>query len=932
MHSFRIVLGFLWLVPSAGWTQPSREPDPRLQAGRQLQGQGEKAREQLQLTQAAHCFAQAAEAYQRAGEPRLAAAASQEVERLLPLTKQTIAVKAHITLLAVDRAEKQLVLVNSTNEVLVWNLEKGSVKHTLNIPIEKDDYLHWIGDAACTGDGSRLAVAGGRRLFQVWDLTTGMQLPGFGKVPYDADSVSFSPDDRYLIASGKDFVQVWESRSGKTVKLVDRLAKDNPWPRWPARRFDRVVPAPDAKRLLSFGADGAALLDMEKGPLLNLDRAAFLRDQIHFTPDGTKVVAAGRDGRVLVWDARDGKQLFVLEAKGKAEQPKIARLLLTRDQRCLVVPASSDDPARLWDLTKGTVLRDYPAPANQALAFNAEETVFFSAGPKTVGVWETATGKRRWYDWSPGVLMTKARFVDQGRKIIVWDEAAWRLPLKYSTTTVCAWAALNGRLLHKGSLPAGTDRVRVLDNGLCLMDRYVTASNPSHTVLQFRPAEAIRAETVEFPSLTLSADLPIRGVQCSPDEKFLAVWGNDAALQLWDLEGKVIRTFKARGDIRGALFTGNNGVAAWSKDNVVHHWDVESGKEHRLDLGAVVRGVRANGAGTRLLTWDEDYDIAWWDLTTGKRLHSFAHTRSILGVALDPARETALSWSLDGTARIWDLNKGRERVALAHEGAVEFAAWGPDGQVLTCQGSRVRIWKEGVAQPTHELNQTGVEGAQWSRDGKKVLTWGWEGDVKWWTLAPQPAFKAFKAWHGGTGGAMRAWLLQEETRILIVDTENRATLWEVDSGEWIADYPDPRKSWLSNVNSGYRDRSVGEAIGVSPDGRLILRGEVGVSIWDGKTGKLLAKVPRTASIRGVQFLQGNSRILVWGGSFDVDLWDLSRVTRQDTRSEQLLLRLELQTGQRLNQAGRLVPLSNRELREREVSMRKFGFPGMKMED
>src|SRR5262249_29684844 len=264
---------------------------------------------------------------------------------------------------------------------------------------------------------------------------TGKQVPGFGKVRYDIESASFSPDDKHLVAWGSDFIQVWDSRSGNTVHLVDRFAKDQRWPPWPSPRTHGET-APGAKRMLVFGEDveqlldikklppevrakvlrnrqavAAQLLDIEKGPLLDLDSKSFRQDQVHFTPDGSKVVAAERDGRVHVWDARDGKQLFVLDPGAKAGRPQIARLLLTRDQRCLAVPASGDAPARLWDLTKGTVLREYPAPANGALAFNADETLFFSSGGGEVGVWETQTGKKRWSVRLPGALPTRARFV-----------------------------------------------------------------------------------------------------------------------------------------------------------------------------------------------------------------------------------------------------------------------------------------------------------------------------------------------------------------------------------------------------------------------------------------------------------------------------------------------------------------------------------------
>src|SRR5262245_27180456 len=117
MRPFWLVVWLCCLVPPAAGAQPPADPSPASQLDHLWGGQGEKARDRLELTRAAHAFAQAAQAYRRAGDAGPARAALQEAERLLPLTEQTIAVKERITLAAVDRAEKQLVVVNSTNQV-----------------------------------------------------------------------------------------------------------------------------------------------------------------------------------------------------------------------------------------------------------------------------------------------------------------------------------------------------------------------------------------------------------------------------------------------------------------------------------------------------------------------------------------------------------------------------------------------------------------------------------------------------------------------------------------------------------------------------------------------------------------------------------------------------------------------------------------------
>jgi len=217
-----------------------------------------------------------------------------------------------------------------------------------------------------------------------------------------------------------------------------------------------------------------------------------------------------------------------------------------------------------------------------------------------------------------------------------------------------------------------------------------------------------------------------------------------------------------------------------------------------------------------------------------------------------------------------------------------------------------------------------------------VLTWGWERDVKWWTLAPQPTFKSFPAWERKpntaqwpVGGTVRAWALLDDRRILTLNSEYVAALWDTGSGKRLATFEDPLGHERRRIFFDYSKKRDHDVMAVSSDGRRFAKWDVGLSVWDAETGQPLAKVPHTAPIRGMQFLQGGSRVLIWGENGDIRLWDLPRPASKAARPEELLLRLELQTRQRLDDGGRLVPLSDREQRDRQEALRKLRAQGNK---
>lgn len=204
-----------------------------------------------------------------------------------------------------------------------------------------------------------------------------------------------------------------------------------------------------------------------------------------------------------------------------------------------------------------------------------------------------------------------------------------------------------------------------------------------------------------FPVQKLGGRLkPVHGVAMSQDGKLVLSGSDDGVVRLWDVEtGKEKKMEGHEGPVWCVAFLpGNQRCISGGSDRSVRLWDLSSGKMLKKFDGHddFVWGVAVSADGHQALSGSKDKTIRLWNLDTGASMRTYVgHQDGVYSVAFAKDGQRFLSGSADKTVRLWNLDSGNELYAFkGHTGAVHSVAAVPDGlRVVSASADKtVRIW------------------------------------------------------------------------------------------------------------------------------------------------------------------------------------------------------------------------------------------------
>jgi eukaryotic-like serine/threonine-protein kinase len=615
-----------------------------------------------------------------------------------------------------------------------WDPETG--KMLLSGPWSQDN---GVSSAHFSPDGTRIVTACDTSAW-LWDAQSGRQLTelkqqiGFGGVI----SAQFSPDGTRIVTTAWDRVRIWDAQSGKP--LADPLEHGS-------RLFAQFSPA--GNRIVTASDNGAARVwDAQSGrPLTKPMQHLSAVTAAQFSPDGKRILTATQGGTVRFWDAESGKLL-----PGPANQDnRVNSAQFSPDGNRIVT--ASGTVARVWDGQSGKPLTEpmqHDSVVNSAQFSPDGKRVLTASRDGTVRVWDALNGRPPLAEFFKNAGRLSAQFSPDGTRILtvsgdsarVWDARSHQpltAPVKHNNEVVCAQFSADGK-------------------------RIVTAS--ADTTARVWDAQSGRPLTDPLKHVAL-----VKSAQFSPDGKRVLTASFDSRAQVWDAQsGQPLLTapLQHSGPVNCAQFSpdGNRIVTA-SGDKTARVWDAQSGQPMAKPMQhqSVVNSAQFSPDGRRILTASEGQGAQVWDAQSGQPLMQLGVEAKLAQFSPDGKR---ILTATGNTARLWDAQSGQLLTApLQHTSAVSSAQFSADGKrIVTAAGTAARVWDAQTGELLMEPLSHGrpprpgefkpiadsatirgatvsgvifpVNSAQFSPDGKRVVTAADDGNVRVWDIAPSP--------------------------------------------------------------------------------------------------------------------------------------------------------------------------------------------------
>jgi WD40 repeat protein/serine/threonine protein kinase len=293
------------------------------------------------------------------------------------------------------------------------------------------DFVH---AAAFSPDGARVVTGSWDRTARVWDARTGAAIFTLKGDTDGVTSTSCSPDGtRILTGSHGLTAKVWDAKGSLENHTAEQAAEE---------RIDRVplqgrprdirlaIFSPDRTRMLTAGQDRRVRLwDARTGAeLFTLTGHTEVLTSASFSPDGTRIATAGYDGMVWVWDAAKGAEILVLKVDAK---PAYSPCFSPDGKR--IVAGAYDGTTRVWDASSGAdllTLRGHTGPVVSA-AFSADASrIVTGSWDHTAKVWDATSGAELLTLRGHTEYVISAAFSPDGSRIVtagqdhtarVWD-------------------------------------------------------------------------------------------------------------------------------------------------------------------------------------------------------------------------------------------------------------------------------------------------------------------------------------------------------------------------------------------------------------------------------------------------------------------------------------------------------------------------------
>ena len=543
-----------------------------------------------------------------------------------------------------------------------------------------------------------------------------------------------------------------------------------------------------------------------------------------FSPDGTLVVTASQDGTARVWDVSTGQLRKELKAPtGESDEgtPSVVRVAEFSHGEKLLMTAGGDGIVRVWETRTWKRVVELKVSDRQvnSATFSPDDKRIMTGSGDVARVWDTGTGQllKEVSGFSGGI--TDASFSADGKLIVVAtgkivrviDAATWRRVAEFGEPEPFE---------EFGATFSRDSRLVV-----------TTGSNTPWVweVSTKRKIAELQGHTG-----------PVFTAKFSPDGLFVVTVSEDATARVWETENwrnVLVLRGHTKMVFSAAFSPDSKSVVTASEDGTARVWDLSVEELQTTFRGHTNTLIDAEFSpdGKLAVTASEDHTARVWDVSTGKCTAALiGHTGRVSEAGFNRNGSMIVTASSDATARIWEAQTGRNVTVLrGHTGPLTGAEFSPDGKlvVTASEDKTARVWDTSTGEIVTPLKHDDeVRSAEFSPDGKLIITasdfsvWVWDAytykNIAQLTMPERPQVLV--------DGAMKiAKFSPEGSRIVAGNQTGRVGVWDAKGGflvELIG-----HTQYLTSIS-------------FSKDGKLIVTtsADETARVWDTSIGKSLA--------------------------------------------------------------------------------------------
>ena len=511
--------------------------------------------------------------------------------------------KGQVTTLDFSPDSKTLISGSADKSLRLWDLSTGNEIRNYNAEFKQGIY-----QCKFSNDGKMIAVVSWERVntvmgfAKVLDVQTGSLIRRFNTDDHPASAVKFSPDD------SKIYTGTW----GFQVKRHDIATGNTDW-NFDMREYDYYTAvqsmdvSPDNQFVVQGGKDNKIrLLNAADGKLVySIEPWQGHKEWVNgvrFSPDGKQFASVSDDGLLKVWETASASNIFTF----RGHIAGISQLAWHPGGK-KIFTASTDNSIKIWDLGnpadlefRASIIGPWNAPVspNGLLLAPVNSDKYFA-------LYSTATGKQQLFVDSStafsSAFSSDGKYVATGgRNITIYN-------------TVTGKKEVTGKG-HTGVI-YGMDH-----NGK--LNLFVTAAD--NTIRVWNTSDTTAYKTIPGIGNPFTAKF-------SPDGKHIYAGCSNGKV-------KIIST-----------------------DN----WVVIDS----LQSGTTVYNMAVSADGKYLLT-SGNAEAYTWDLKKKKSIALKGHSKWVYGAAFHPTLPVAVTVSYDRTVRFWNAENGINTLTLygfAHE-------------------------------------------------------------------------------------------------------------------------------------------------------------------------------------------------------------------------------------------------------------------------